>query len=108
MKLILPKDIGIYKKIMKPLEWDELWEAMKSKPTEWIPTTSEMYFDMLGCVPPVAMTGSRFLVGEADHHNSEGEAVYASFRNSIGEDKKFIYEAKYQTLKEWEGRSNDS
>jgi len=75
------------------LEWAPLWDAMKATPTAWIPTTEEMYWEMLGCVPPRAMAGRTFLVGEADHHNSDGFAVYACFKK-FKED----YSARYLTL----------
>ena len=46
------------------LEWQPLWDAMDARPTEWIETTEQMWWDMLECVPPRAQAGSRFLVGE--------------------------------------------
>jgi len=62
------------------LEWQALWDAMKETPSAWIETTECMYWDMLEVLPPVRMTGRHFLVGEADHHNAQGEAVYACFK----------------------------
>ena len=41
----------------KPLEWKELWDAMEANPSEWIPTTEAMYWEMLGVVPPRKMIG---------------------------------------------------
>lgn len=64
---------------MKNLEWQELWDAMEANPDAWIPTTEKMYWEMLVAVPPIKMLGRNFLVGEASHHNSEGEAVYSCF-----------------------------
>ena len=61
------------------LEWSELWAAMKAAPTAWIETTEAMFEHMLNCVPPRAQAYGAFLVGEADHHNSSGQAVYACF-----------------------------
>jgi hypothetical protein len=52
---------------------------MDAAPTEWIETTEAMYWEMLECVPPRAMAGGRFLVGEAKTHNEHGQAVHACF-----------------------------
>ena len=62
------------------LEWAELWAAMDAQPLEWIPTTEAMYWEMLGCVPPRAMRGGAFLVGEANNSNADGYPVYACFK----------------------------
>ena len=81
------------------LEWALLWAAMKSDPGAWIETTSDMFDQMLGCVPPAAMGRGGFLVGEADHHNDEGAAVMAHFSKQGAK----IF-AKYSTIaefKEW-------
>lgn len=75
------------------LEWQPLWDAMKTTPDAWIPTTEKMYWDMLEVLPPRAMSGCTFLVGEADHHNANGRAVYACFAN-LGDS----YRARYLTL----------
>lgn len=78
--------------------WQELWDAMDANPSEWIETTEKMYWDMLEVLPPRAQTPSAFLVGEANHHNANGEAVYACFCETG--DK---YRARYMTLKEFKG-----
>jgi hypothetical protein len=62
-----------------PLEWQPLWDAMEANPDNWIPTTSNMYWEMLCVLPPRKMVGEHFLVGEPLRHNSAGEAVYACF-----------------------------
>jgi hypothetical protein len=62
------------------LEWQALWDAMKETPSAWIETTECMYWEMLEVLPPEKMIGANFLVGEADHHNAQGEAVYACFK----------------------------
>lgn len=85
---------------MPKLEWDELWAAMKAKPAEWIETTEEMYWHMLEVVPPRCQTRSAFLVGEADHHNEQGHAVYAAFKQQ-GDS----YSACYMTVAEFEAMS---
>ena len=77
-------------------EWTELWTAMKESPDVWIPTTEDMYWDMLECVPPRATFGRAFLVGEAERHNAHGEAVYACF-NEVGNE---VF-AKYMTVAEF-------
>jgi hypothetical protein len=75
------------------LEWAPLWDAMKAKPDAWILTNEAMYWEMLECVPPRAMAGRTFLVGEADSHNNDGYAVYACFKKF-----KDDYSARYMTL----------
>ena len=85
--------------IDRPLEWNELWAAMDAAPTTWIPTTEHMYWEMLECVPPAAMDGGRFLVGEANNHNSNGEPVYACFK--VIHTNPETYEARYMTLREF-------
>lgn len=78
------------------LEWSPLWEAMKADKSAWIPTTESMYWEMLECLPPRAMRNGAFLVGEADHHDSAGHAVYACFRQ-IGDS----FAAKYMTAQQF-------
>ena len=78
------------------LEWQELWDAMEANPDAWIPTTENMYWEMLGVVPPIKMLGRNFLVGEADHHNADGRAVYACFC-TFGDS----YSARYLTVAEF-------
>ena len=75
------------------LEWAPLWDAMKATPEAWIPTTKAMYWGMLEVLPPRKMMGTNFLVGEADHHNADGYAVYACFKKF-----KDDYSARYMTL----------
>ena len=83
-----------------PLEWAELWKAMKSVPQKWVLTTNEMYWAMLECLPPRAMQGDGFLVGEADHDNSEGVTVYACFMQ-----RGDVTKARYLTVKEFHANS---
>ena len=80
----------------KPLEWQELWDAMDANPQEWIPTTEAMYWHMLEVLPPRKMLGQNFLVGEATRHNAEGEPVYACF-TEFGD----TYKAKNLTIAEF-------
>lgn len=79
-----------------PLEWSALWSAMRPEPHPWIATTSEMYDEMLGALPPADMGGGAFLVGEANHHNAAGDAVYACFKR-VG----LEFEARYMTRAEF-------
>jgi hypothetical protein len=64
---------------LTPLEWKPLWDAMDAAPTEWIETTSDMYWQMLECLPPRAQRRGAFLVGEPLRHNDAGQAVHACF-----------------------------
>ena len=80
----------------KTLEWQPLWDAMEANPADWIPTTENMYWQMLEVLPPTKMIGRNFLVGEAERHNSNGEAVYACF-TKFGD----TYKARYLTLAEF-------
>ena len=81
---------------MKGYEWKDLWDVMRHRPENWQPTTKAMYDEMLGALPPQAMNGDAFLVGEADHHNDDGIPVYACFKINGGH-----YEAKYLTQQEF-------
>lgn len=87
-------------KSLNLFEWAALWAAIEASPAAWIETTEDMYWHMLECVPPRAMNGGRFLVGEASHSNGDGESVYASFMQHEGR-----YFAKYETLKQFKGQA---
>ena len=78
---------------MSTLEWQPLWDAMEANPTDWIPTTEKMYWQMLEAVPPRAHSNGAFLVGEASHSNAEGRTMYACFKQSGGQ-----FYAKYLTI----------
>lgn len=80
----------------QPLEWQALWNAMDANPDQWIETTESMYWEMLEVLPPRSMIGRNFLVGEADHHNSEGYPVYSCF-TKFGD----IYKAKKLSYKQF-------
>lgn len=83
----------------QPLEWQPLWDAMDANPDAWIPTTEAMYWQMLNVVPPRKRMGENFLVGEANYHNEQGQAVYSCF-TKFGN----TYKAKNLTVNEfmWE------
>ena len=80
----------------KQLVWAELWAAMDANPDAWIETTEAMYWEMLEVLPPRKMIGRNFLVGEADHDNSEGYPVYSCF-TKIGD----TYKAKKLSYKQF-------
>ena len=82
----------------KKLEWSELWDAMDAAPDAWIPTTEEMYWQMLEVVPPRAQVRDRFLVGEALRQNAEGKAVHSCFKEVEGQ-----YFAKNMTVEHFNG-----
>jgi hypothetical protein len=84
---------------MVKLEWADLWAAMKARADEWIETTERMYDEMLNVLPPRAMSGSGFLVGEPDHSNEFGESVYAAFSRT-GDGRYF---AAYRTVAQFRG-----
>lgn len=83
--------------ITTPLVWKPLWDAMRSSPGVWIPTTEEMYWDMLEALPPLRMGRGMFLMGEADHSDDEGCKVYACFLQ-----KGRAYFARYMTKQEFD------
>ena len=46
----------------------------------WKKSSKKRYWDMLECLPPAAMSGFGFLVGEpADHRSANGAPRYAAF-----------------------------
>ncbi len=77
------------------LEWQALWDAMETAPDAWIPTTENMFWEMLEVLPPRAQARGAFLVGEASHHVN-GEAVYSCFAKTGDE-----YRAKNLTVKQF-------
>ena len=85
--------------ICAPIEWDALWSAMDAQPTRWHATTAHMFGEMLGAVPPAAMGGGAFLVGEAVRDNAQGEAIYACFRHHANDAD--TYSARYMTNREF-------
>jgi hypothetical protein len=80
-----------------PLVWKPLWDAMRSTPDAWIPTTEEMYWDMLEALPPLRMRGGAFLMSEADHSDESGHPVYACFLKHQGH-----YLARYMNCLEFD------
>jgi hypothetical protein len=58
--------------------------------TEWVETTEERYYEMLGVLPPECWTSLGFLVGEPMDHDNHGRPRFSAF---IKMDGKF-YEGK--------------
>jgi len=60
------------------------WKAERQRtPIAWEETTQEQFDDMLGCLPPAAMKGNAFLVGEpADHDAGNGRPRYYAYRHT--------------------------
>lgn len=73
---------------------------MKSTPHPWVLTTDAMYWHMLECVSPRSLRQDAFLVGEADHDNQDGQAVYACFMQRGN-----VTKARYMTFKEFNERT---
>lgn len=49
-------------------------------PVTWTECTEEVYSDMLDVLPPAAMKGGSFLVGEPwDHHAMTGQPRFAAY-----------------------------
>lgn len=61
--------------------WQAARAAEQDAPKFWEETTQERYHEMLDVLPPAAMVGLAFLVGEpADHHAVTGEARFSAFK----------------------------
>lgn len=60
------------------------WKAKcQRRPIAWLVTTEDRFDEMLCCLPPAAMQGSGFLVGEPwDHDALTGEPRFQAFRQS--------------------------
>lgn len=82
---------------VQPLEWNELWAAMKENLStdNWVKTTEAMYHDQLGAVPPTLMGRGSFLCGEPWSFRGN-DSLYAAFRVKDG-----VYEARYMTTDEF-------
>jgi hypothetical protein len=83
----------------RPLEWQELWDAIAAHPEMWIPTTEHMNDEMLGAVPPVRMASGAFLVGEAAGEDEQGRAFYTCFAGPVSR----RYYARNMTCEEFDG-----
>ncbi len=83
----------------RPLEWQELWDAMDAHPDMWIPTTERMTYEALGVFPPVRLASNALLVGEPLRHDDKGRAVYACFAGPVSK----RYYARNMTCEEFDG-----
>lgn len=45
-------------------------------PGQRVQVSEEIYYNLLGCVPPRIMQRNYFEVGEANHHESNGKAIH--------------------------------
>lgn len=83
------------------LEWAALWSAMREHYNAgsdvWTLTTQHMFNEMLGVLPPRAMSSGAFLVGEPETHDANGRAVYAAFRQLPGN----VFQSRYMTANEF-------
>lgn len=86
-----------------PVNWQPLWDVMRlfESHETWVPTTEEMYTEMLNVLPPAATGRSCFLVGEPSHTGRNGETMYACFVARQGQ-----YLARYMTLQEFRSLFN--
>lgn len=57
--------------------------AQDAEPLTWLPSTRDRYWAALGVLPPAAMIGSWFLVGEPMDHHARGAPRFSSYR-SVG------------------------
>jgi hypothetical protein len=65
----------------------------------WAATTKEIYWDMLEVLPPAAMMGGGFLVGEpVDHHATSGQPRFEAF---IKQGEKYSVSSRPITRKEF-------
>ena len=84
----------------EPFEYSALFQIMDAHPRQWVPTTENMYYDMLGALPPVAYGNAEnwtgFLMGEPVTQDTHGDAIYGAY---ICVDGKFY--AQNMTVKDF-------
>lgn len=68
---------------------------------EFCEVTEDLYWEMLEILPPAAMKGAAFLVGEPRRHDEHGHAVYMSFREHNGR-----YFATHETHAQFHAKVN--
>lgn len=67
--------------IVNIADWCQAKGERQNTPIIWTETTEEIYWQMLEVLPPAAMCGGAFLVGEpADHHAGNGQPRFDAFR----------------------------
>jgi len=73
-------------------EWQTAIATEQRTPIEWIATTKEWYWDMLGALPPIDFNGHDFLVGEpSDHDFGNGRPRYSGYRLACDKDLYQLY-----------------
>lgn len=66
----------------------------------WLSSTEQRYADALGCLPPVAWEGERFLLGEPiDHAGRNGAARYRV--HARGPDRRYWAGSRPVTTREF-------
>jgi hypothetical protein len=81
----------------RPLEWQELWDAMDAHPDKWVPTTNHMWCKMRDSTPPQAYADGVFLCSEPVRGDEEGNNLYPCFAG-IGR----RYYARFMTREEFD------
>lgn len=69
-----PEEIENEKMLNDWSRWNE-----KLIKDEIIEVSGAIFYDMLGCLPPHKMEGNYFEVGEPNHHDNKGRAIYRAF-----------------------------
>jgi len=79
---------------------------MRHEPHRWILTTDAMYWNMRDVLPPQDSGGGGFIVGEPNHHNADGEAVYACFHQINNEVvARYMTQREFSTFKSFRNRN---
>jgi hypothetical protein len=80
-------------------EWCQKKAEGQDSKIEWIETTEEKYYEMLGVLPPAWLTQDSFLVGEPyDHHAVSGAPRFAAY---IHFGKRYLTSNRPMTIKEF-------
>ncbi len=74
-----------------------IFDQMRVAPEQWHATDEATFYEMLGAVPPAGMGNGCFLMGEPIKHNSQGEPVFACFKQT-GD----VFEARHMTINEFQ------
>lgn len=86
--------------------WQKRRAAEQDAPVEWIPTTEQQWWKMLEVLPPIALSGGCFLVGEpVDHHALSGLPRYDGYVR-VGSDPYHLYfrSSRPMTVEEFRAR----
>jgi hypothetical protein len=72
--------------VVNVAEWCAEKARRQDTPIEWLQTTEEQWWEMLEVLPPAAMFGNGFLVGEAsDHHAGNGQPRFQAYIKRAGQ-----------------------